>query len=295
MAVVVGLRPGQRNTAALRLAAELARARGERVLAACVIVVAPGVPSPLRIGMADEDFAALIAADAMQEARDIAGDALGGEFPVIARSVRAGLLDLVAREDAQHLVIGSTAGGRPGCVHVGDTAHALLGSAAVPVYLPPAGYAGADPARPVRRLNVAFGADDASRAGLHFAAEFADRIDGLLRTVSFWVRQPSGPAPPSGGFAYGQELTDQWHEQMAETVDRAVRGLADLGLPTRFVDTVFGDGAGWPEAIADVDWAPGDLLVVGSRPRAGLRSVLLGSRAAEILRHAPVPTVVLPG
>lgn len=295
MAIVVGLKPGQRNTAALRLTAELAQALGEPVLAACVIVVAPGVPSPLRIGMKDEDFAALIASDAMQEAREILGDALLDQFPVLARSVRAGLLELVGEEGARHLVIGPAVGGRPGCVNVGDTAHGLLSSASVPVHLPPAGYAGGDPTRPVRRLNVAFGADDASRVGLRFGAELADRVDGLLRTVTFWVRQPSGATPLHGGLSHSQELSDQWHEQMTETVDRAVRGLSELDLPTMWVDKVFGDGTDWAEALAAVDWAPGDVLVVGSRPRGGLGGILLGSRAAEILRHATVPTVVLPG
>lgn len=295
MAIVVGLRPGQRNTAALTLAAELAEALGEPVLAACVIVVAPGVPSPLRVGMDDQDFAALIAADVMTEAKSILGDALLDRFPVIARSVRAGLLEVVAQEGSRHLVLGSAAGGRPGCVNVGDTAHALLNTASVPVHLAPQGYAGGDPSHPIRRLNVAFGADDASRVGLQFGAELAHRIDGLLRSVTFWVRQANGASPLSGGLAYGSELSAQWHTQMTETVDRAIRGLAELDLPTMWIDKVFGDGVDWEGAMADVDWQPGDVLIVGSRPRGGLGGVFLGSRAAEILRHSTVPTVVLPG
>ncbi len=295
MAIVVGLKPGQRNTGALRLAAELAQALHEPVIAACVIVVAPGVPSPLRVGMSDEDFAALIAADVMTEAREILGDSLIDRFPVIARSVRAGLLKLADQEGSRHLVLGSAAGGRPGCVNVGDTAHGLLNSASVPVHIPPAGYAGSDPAHPVRRLNVAFGADDASRVGLQFGAELAHRVDGMLRTVTFWVRQAAGASPMHGGMAYGSELSAQWHEQMTETVDRAIRGLAELELPTMWIDKVFGDGIDWEGAMESVEWAPGDILVVGSRPRGGLGGVFLGSRAAEILRHATVPTVVLPG
>ncbi len=295
MAIVVGLRPGQRNAAALHVAAELAEALSEPVLAACVTVVAPGVPSPLRIGMDDADFAALIAVDAMNEAQAILGDALLNRFPVLARSVRAGLLDLVAQEGCRHLVLGSAAGGAPGRVNIGDTAHAVLGGASVPVHFAPAGYAGGDPARPIRRLSVAFGADDASRVGLQFGAELADRVDGMLRTVTFWVRQPSGPAPPPGATPYGAEVTAQWHDQMTETVDRAIRGLAELGLPTMWIDKVFGDGPDWPTAMAAVDWEAGDLLVVGSRPRGGLGGAFLGSRAAEILWHATVPTVVLPG
>ncbi len=295
MAIVVGLRPGQRNTAALHVAAELAEALGEPVLAACVIIVAPGVPSPLRVGMKDQDFAALIASDVMAEARSVLGDALLDQFPLLARSVRAGLLELVSQEGSRHLVLGSAAGGEPGRVNVGDTAHSVLSSASVPVHFAPAGYTGGDPSRPVRRLNVAFGADDASRASLRFGADLAHRVDGMLRTVTFWVRQPTGASPLHGGMAYGAELSAQWHEQMTDTVDRAIRGLSELELPSMWIDKVFGDGTDWAGAMAAVDWEPGDVLIVGSRPRGGLGGAFLGSRAAEILRHATVPTIVLPG
>lgn len=295
MAIVVALKLGQRNTAALALAAALARALDEPVIAAAVLVIAPGVPSPLRDGMTDEDFVALVAADVMAEASQILGDALRDQRPLRARSVRAGLLELLGEAGSDHLVLGSAAGGRPGCVNVGDTASALLHTASVPVYLAPHGYAGgADPQQPLRRITVALGPGDGSRQALYVGADLAHRIDGMLRTVSFWVRQ-NAVTPFGGGASYGAELSAQWHEQMEATIDREINGLSALRLPARWIDRTFGDGQDWDEAMASVEWAASDLLIVGSRPRGGIAGVFLGSKAAEILRHSPVPVAVLPG
>ena len=65
------------------------------------------------------------------------------------------------------------------------------------------------------------------------------------------------------------------------------------GLPAtaRQVETVIGRGASWAEAIEDVGWAEGDVLVVGSSELGPVAQVFLGSRATKILRHSPVPVV----
>jgi len=67
--VLVGIEPGRSNTDAIELAATLATAAQEPVRAATVVVVPAGVPSPLRVGMTDERFAELLAAEGLQEAR----------------------------------------------------------------------------------------------------------------------------------------------------------------------------------------------------------------------------------
>ena len=53
-------------------------------------------------------------------------------------------------------------------------------------------------------------------------------------------------------------------------------------------------GHTWSEALDDIQWAPGDLLVVGSSSLAPLARVFLGSRATKILRHSPVPVIAVP-
>ena len=60
------------------------------------------------------------------------------------------------------------------------------------------------------------------------------------------------------------------------------------------IEAVIGHGRNWDEALEDVDWAPGDVLVVGSSAIGPLARVFLGSRASKIVRHSPVPVVVVP-
>lgn len=292
MGILVAVRPGHPNAGALALAGELADALGEAVIAVAVVVVPPGVPSPLRDGMADEDYFALIAAGAMDEARTVLGERLSAEVACGARSVRAGLLDAVERQGATRLVLGSADRGEAGRTRVGDVASGILHASGVPVHLAPVGYRRAFAEQPVRRVTVAFGGGDGGRQAVEFGAVLADRADSMLRAVTFFVRETSsGPLVAQG---YGAQLSAAWHEQMAEALDAAVRGVDSLGLPTRFMSSEFGDGASWRAAIDAVEWLPGEHLVVGSRQRGAIRSVFLGSRAIRILHEAPVPVVVMP-
>jgi nucleotide-binding universal stress UspA family protein len=57
---------------------------------------------------------------------------------------------------------------------------------------------------------------------------------------------------------------------------------------------VVGRGASWEEAIDYVEWRDGDVLVVGSSSTAPPARVFLGSRASRIVRHSPVPVIVVP-
>ncbi len=110
---------------------------------------------------------------------------------------------------------------------------------------------------------------------LRYSALLAERADTQLRTVTFWVRQAS-TQPSPGGTKYQSEIAAQWKEQMQAKVDASIRGLDDLHLPTRFIHTDIADGEDWAAAIAAIEWDAGDLLVVGSSPPTGLRSVFLG-------------------
>ena len=50
------------------------------------------------------------------------------------------------------------------------------------------------------------------------------------------------------------------------------------------VETVIGHGESWAEAIEDIEWADGDVLVVGSSSIGPVARVFLGSRASKIVR-----------
>ena len=55
-----------------------------------------------------------------------------------------------------------------------------------------------------------------------------------------------------------------------------------------------GHGESWEEALEDVEWDDGDVLVVGSSSIGPIARVFLGSRASKIVRHSPVPVVLVP-
>ena len=59
-------------------------------------------------------------------------------------------------------------------------------------------------------------------------------------------------------------------------------------------NVVIGQGNDWEAALNDVDWQDGDLLVIGSSESGPVARVFLGSRAAKIVRHAPMPVLVVP-
>ena len=53
-------------------------------------------------------------------------------------------------------------------------------------------------------------------------------------------------------------------------------------------------GNGWDEALDATDWEEGELLTLGTTSRRGINTVFLGSHRAKIIRHSPVPVLVLP-
>jgi nucleotide-binding universal stress UspA family protein len=54
------------------------------------------------------------------------------------------------------------------------------------------------------------------------------------------------------------------------------------------------DASTWEEALDELHWEEGELLVMGSS-RRGLGRIFLGSNACKIARSSPVPIVVVPG
>lgn len=293
MSIVVAIEPGRPNTSAIELAGMLATALNRTVTAAVVVVVPAGMSSPLRTGMTDEQFGELLATQALEDCRERLGDRFTGTVTVRDRSVRSGLLAIVEQERPGHLVLGSARGGPVGRIELGDNARGLLNSCTVPVVLAPRGYRRHDAEHPLRRCSVAFGPDSESVYALRYSAVLAERVDSQLRTITFYVRQAVTHPGPHGS-TYEAEVAAQWKEQMQERIDRSIRGLDELDLPTRYIHSEIADGEDWAQAMARVDWIDGDLLVVGSSPPTGLRSVFLGSRSAEILRRATVPVAVLP-
>jgi nucleotide-binding universal stress UspA family protein len=143
---------------------------------------------------------------------------------------------------------------------------------------------------------IAVGVDGSpsSRAALHWAVEEADLRNARVVAVHAWTFVP--PAPfgepgmmPMAGVDLTGPLETEEHAARAEleaALEDAFPGGAPDWVESKLVD---GDAASALEAEA----ATADLLVVGSRGRSGIASVLLGSVSRHVVDHAPCPVVVV--
>jgi nucleotide-binding universal stress UspA family protein len=205
--------------------------------------------------------------------------------------VAAGLLELVEEHDAHLLGLGSSSAGSFGHIVLGSVSARLLHSSPVPLALAPRGFRCKPDAR-VRRVTVAYGGS--SQADLVVAAaRVAGEVGASLRLASFavWAR-------PDYTTTLGTDDEDlvmqRWTEDLRSATEEALAQVEDLERPPTITGCVIGRGERWGDAIDDVEWDEGDVLVVGSSALGPVARVFLGSRAAKIVRHSPVPVVVVP-
>jgi nucleotide-binding universal stress UspA family protein len=207
-----------------------------------------------------------------------------------ATSVPNGLMELVAEHSADLVVVGSSSSGLLGRIALGTVTERLVYTSKVPVAIAPRGYP-SSPA-PVRRLTAAYrdGADAAELIAT--SAELAKQWRARLRIASFTVR----PFTMFGGSIErsAEELVvQQWARR---TTDAVIKQLDDVRTTVAVpdVEVVIGSGTEWREAVDDIAWEPGDILLLGSAAAGPLAQVFLGTAASKILRHAPVPAMIVP-
>ena len=262
MTLVVGLGPDGRGQAVLHLAGMLARS-AEEDLVMCTVIPAPWPLGPTQVESEYRRFLDGMARAALERARErLPGDVAADSVVHHARSVPAGLLEVAEQGKAAMIVVGTS--GHPA---IGSVTARLLHGSPVPVALAPHGFR-SGPDERVERVTAAFGGAEGL---VEAAAAVAASLRASLRIASFAVHVH---AP----FAAGH-------------IERAVQ---EIETATGQAPVVVGQGASWEQAIHDVEWRDGDVLVVGSSSAAPPARVFLGSRASRIIRHAPVPVVVVP-
>ena len=272
------------------MGAMLARSVDDDIVVA-IVVPTPWPPNPYR---PDAEYLAYQATTA-QNALDLARAQLGTDLSVDyvlhrSHSVASGLLEVVAEREARLVALGSSAAGAIGRVTLGGIAARVLHSSAVPMALAPRSWASGPEVR-VRRVTVAFGRADTDGDLLASAASLAHDIGADLRVACFAVR-------PMAAFGGGIEpdaenlVVDRWVRDLERSIATAVdeSGLEQTHVP---VETVVGQGSTWAEAIANVSWTGGDILVVGTSDSTFSR-LLLGSHASKIVRNSSVPVLLVP-
>jgi nucleotide-binding universal stress UspA family protein len=113
-----------------------------------------------------------------------------------------------------------------------------------------------------------------------------------LRIVSFTVRPVT---VFSGSIERSAEdlVVEQWSRRTYDDILKQLNDVrAHIAVPD--VDVAVGSGHDWREAVESVSWEPGDMLLLGSGAAGQAARVFLGSAASKILRHAPVPVMIVP-
>jgi nucleotide-binding universal stress UspA family protein len=290
MTMLVAYAPDGRGRAVLHLAAMLARSAGDDLLV-CAVVPTSWPPSPARVDAEYQEAIGREAEEALAAARERLPDDIGVATAVHhARSAPAGLIELAEQHDASLIVAGSSASGGQGTVTLGSATSRLLHSSPIPVALAPRGFRVGAGAR-VRRVTAAFGGSgDDLVVG---AAGVAARVGATLRLASFAVR-PRAPYTVAVGREADNSAIREWVSDIEAAQQEVLERVRELPVVPDECDAVVGRGESWEDALDDVEWENGDVLVVGSSSIGPLARVFLGSRSAKIVQHAPVPVVVVP-
>lgn len=290
MTIIAGFSSSRQGTAPLNLAAQIARSTGEKVLATAIIERSLSrQDDPV-----ENEYLNYVSVQAEKSLAKVVQQLPEGlDIPVVVHqssSIPTGLTELVEAHDASLVVVGSSSTGLLGRVGLGSVTERLVHTASVPVAIAPRGYApGTDP---VRRLTAAYGDESDVNGLIPAAAELAKKWSVSLRITSFTVR----PVRMFGGSIERSAedlVVQQW---MRRTFDGIVKQLNDVRerVAVPDVDVVVGSGLDWREAVEAVPWESGDIILMGSGAAGPVAQVFLGSAASKILRHAPVPVMIVP-
>ncbi|WP_438353890.1 universal stress protein [Microbacterium sp. CJ88] len=294
MTYVVGYGPHESDGGAIELACQLARAIPERVVAVSVVPQSWGTPAAAGTDREFRQWAGGVGAESAERAAgDLAAhpEVDGTAVWVHGRSVPQTLIEEAAARDARMLVVGSGSDARAGGIRLTSKTDRLMHSSTVPVAIAPRDYRSTSA---VSRVTVAFRDDDASWSLLSRVAEIAQRASARLRVVTFLMSPTRRPVTSDVTHAETQVI-DLWAGQAAQAQSEAKATLRSLGFDDDDLELQIAGGADWAAAVGSIEWDAGDVLVLGSSSSHRLAQVFLGSSASKIIRHAPVPVIIVPG
>ena len=294
MSVVVGYTPGKGGRGSLDLGLQLAHALDQPMAVVTVVPRQWSTPSMARVDAEYGEYARQVGEEAQRQARAYLVDTETSVKvdltyqAVTGRSVASALIDAIGQLDGTVLVLGSSTDGQVGRVVVGSTADKLLHASPVPLAISPREFRSVA-AEGVTKVTCAFSDSESSAAVVGRVHALAEEFGVPLRVASFGVRGAT-MYPPLGGITAEDSVLDSW----AAEAEAAQQRLVDEGLVPAATERVIGTGGTWSDTMASVPWQSGEVLAIGSSSMGPLARVFLGSRATKLIRHAPVPVIVLP-
>lgn len=279
MRYVVGYTPDSRGADALALATTLAQSPGAQLE---VIHVLDG-PAP---SDARSDPERMVQEARAGNAEEWLTDALGMipagvEVTTAVRyapSVVEGLIEAGSECAANLIVVGAARAGLLRRFTLGSSADSLLHASPIPLALVPAGYKARSS---ICRITCAIGTRPGAEALFDVALDAAAQRQIPLRLISLLAL---------GSHEREPKALEQAEEHAQAVLDKA----AKTSTQNIEITAKIGTGKSIEEAIEELRWDNGEIVVIGSSRLAVSRRIFLGTTANKMLRSLPVPMVVVP-
>jgi nucleotide-binding universal stress UspA family protein len=148
--------------------------------------------------------------------------------------------------------------------------------------------AAAAPEFKIKRILVPLDFSECSKKALRYALALARQHSAALDLV-YVV-----PLTPYSSGDYGVIDYSYLQEELEESAGRELRKtIADEIVDSVAAGPIIRTGAAAREIIDVARSLPSDLIVISTHGRSGLKHVLLGSVAEQVVRHAPCPVLVV--
>lgn len=141
-----------------------------------------------------------------------------------------------------------------------------------------------------RDVLIGYDGSDNAKLALRQAVSIAQAANARLTVMSV---VPDVVATVQAAWLAGgnpQALEQEMTTQVSATLEEAIAQVPD-DLP---VTKLLGHGHAGPALVGAIEEHGCDLVVVGTRGRGAMASLLLGSVTEHLVSHSPVPVVVVP-
>lgn len=206
-----------------------------------------------------------------------------GANVLVGESYAETLISFAEQKASDLIVIGGARDGLFGGHIIGSVAGSLLHCSPIPVALAPRGFA-EDPPDKITEITAAVPTKAGDDNPLDFALTLASAGSLPIRIVSLVSLE---------NFDSDLSSAEIRKTQVAAAEENLL--VAARSVPeSPDIQSLVADGSTLESALKKLNWADGDLLLVGSGRFAAPRRVFLGSTAARILAGVDAPVIVVP-
>ena len=142
-----------------------------------------------------------------------------------------------------------------------------------------------------QRILVPIDGSETAERGLGEAIAFA-RGGGATLVLLNVVRE-TALLMDGMSVAYYNDVIDQLLKAGSEMVDKAARRVAEAGLACESAVVDAHAGTAWEVIVDQAAKSRCGLIVMGTHGRRGLKRLTLGSDAELVVRHSPVPVMLV--